>query len=174
MSDTRRLLPIVLVRTPEGPMPRAGQVDHRHESEPMGSPGKRLRLATTQRWLAHLLLISFAVRALIPAGYMTEARSASTGSFKLVICTAGGPTTARDTAFDGRTTAPGLPVDGTQDHAQPCAFAGLFVYACPELSRPILNQPDQAQGLNIRPDPEIAPPARAGPAHGSRAPPLFV
>lgn len=44
----------------------------------------------TGRWLAHLLLVLFALRAIAPAGYMPDPAALQDGRFEIVVCTPAG------------------------------------------------------------------------------------
>lgn len=112
------------------------------------------------QWVLSLLVLAFAVRALVPPGYMPEF---SQGVFKVVICTASGSKILHDSEHDN----PQAP----SHHGQPCAFAGLAVFDVPQFEvvafRPVVAND---AGL-IAPLAVSLPPARAGPPLGSRGPP---
>jgi hypothetical protein len=128
--------------------------------------GHDIRLSALRRWVVRLLLISFAFRALIPLGYMPDAGAASGGVFKVVICTASGNVLV-DVDNDG------LPVKNQDKvhHDTPCAFSGLGHIGLPVVELPALPQPVLAVASYAFASMPHVPPARAGPAHGSRAPP---
>lgn len=67
------------------------------------------------------LLLAFAIRALVPTGYMPDERAAAVGSIKLVICSTAGMKTVV-------LLADGTPTD---EHSaptvhEPCALGGLL------------------------------------------------
>jgi hypothetical protein len=132
--------------------------------------GDAVRFVVLRRWLCHLLLFAFALRAVIPAGYMPDFSGASGSLLNIVICSADGSKTI---SVDGA----GHPVQSQHQTAKfghPCAFSGLAA----------LGLPSQAVFSIIGPELHLAtpaivrefvrPPVRAGPAHGSRAPPYPI
>lgn len=132
----------------------------------MNIRGGGITIGGLKRWLAHLLLLAVAVRALIPIGYMPDFAAAGDGVFKVVICSGMG---AKQVALD----ADGKPLPDQQasNDGQPCAFAGVAVVALPILDALPLPAPDfQTAALSARTAVDL-PPARAGPALGSRGPP---
>lgn len=123
--------------------------------------------STVGRWLTWLLLALMCLRALIPSGYMTAA--ADDGSITLVICTAHG----------AKTITLGPDADPTGEErsstaaSEPCAFAGLMPVVVEPPSAIAVAAPVVAEvALPAMPRRGVRPPARAGPAHGSRAPPI--
>lgn len=114
-------------------------------------------------WVLRLLLVVFALRALVPPGYMPELSGLSKGVLKVVICTASGTKTLDAGGQDHRSPA--------SHHDQPCAFAGLVVFDVPQLE-PVAVQHAVASSADlIAPLAVSLPPARAGPILGSRGPP---
>lgn len=132
----------------------------------MSIRGDDIDTGILRRWVAHLLLIAFIVRALVPAGYMPDFSAAAKGVFKVVVCSAMG---AKSISFD----ADGKPVPNQQaDHPdQPCAFTGMASLALPSSdATPVVMRALQ-RSISI---PHLAvqlPPSRAGPPLGSRGPP---
>ncbi len=119
-------------------------------------------------WLAHLLLSLFVLRALVPVGYMPDFSAVAQGVFKVVICSASGAKTLTVDA-DGHE----VPSKSDLSHDQPCAFAGLTKFATPVLATVVVDPPAIAPQPVVSAHAELRPPVRAGPALGSRAPPLF-
>lgn len=121
-----------------------------------------------RRWVAHLLLLAFVARALVPVGYMPDFSAASKGVFKVTICSQMGNKTI---SLDVN----GKPVPKQQGNHQdqPCAFTGMAAAAVPVLD----HIPFSAPVFEVSPlIPLLAvqlPPARAGPQLGSRGPPKF-
>ncbi len=118
-------------------------------------------------WLGQLLFACILLRALIPQGFMPDFSASADGAFKMVICSASG---SKVIAFD----ADGNPADTPQTaHLdQPCAFFGLCPFGLNSVAAAELPTPmalAMAHPLQSR---FVLPPARAGPALGSRAPPL--
>jgi hypothetical protein len=130
--------------------------------------GHNIRMSALRGWVVRLLLFSIALRALIPLGYMPDVSAASKGVFKVVICTSTG-TLLVDLDGDG------LPVkhNDQEHHDAPCAFSGLGHIGLPVVEflalQPLILT---AAAIEFASTPHL-PPARAGPAHGSRAPPYF-
>lgn len=119
-------------------------------------------------WASRALLLAFALRALIPHGFMPSFDGAADGAFKLVICTAQG---AKLVAFD----AEGKPhTDHSGKHSQqPCAFAGLSTASLDAPSAPEVPEPLRVSVANAGLERFVLPPVRAGPRLGSRGPPLL-
>jgi hypothetical protein len=117
--------------------------------------------------MSHLLLVAFVARALVPAGYMPDFSARSDAGLKIIICTAAG---AKTLLLDESGTPSPSPDSNYPD--QPCAFAGLAAVALPALL-PLTNA-IEFEPVAFAPH-AIAdrPPARAGPALGSRGPPLI-
>ena len=119
----------------------------------------------SQQWLCHLLVTIFALRALVPVGFMPEVRA--DGQLAVVICTASGFKTLD------------LHVTGSQNEqhkkhkSEHCAFSGLghVSFAVTEAQNFFFRE------FAIAGAPTLAtfvlPPPRAGPILGSRAPPLL-
>jgi hypothetical protein len=119
-----------------------------------------------RHWLSQVVLFAFVCRALIPVGFMPDFTGAAKGVYRVVICTGYGPQ-----SIDLDSNGKKIPSKhGTSQH-QPCAFSTSATVAS-------LNLPD----VNVAPLGIVAevvatrtfealPPARAGPAVGSRAPP---
>lgn len=60
----------------------------------MRGQSEHLRTDPAVRLAVGLLLLVFFLRALIPAGFMPDAKALADGHFELVICTPGGPDSA--------------------------------------------------------------------------------
>jgi hypothetical protein len=122
-----------------------------------------IRNGRLEEWVLRLLLVVFALRALVPPGYMPELSALSKGVLKVVICTASGTKTVDADEPDHPNPAP--------HHDQPCAFAGLVAFDVPQLEPvAVQNAVARSAGL-IAPLAVSLPPARAGPILGSRGPP---
>jgi hypothetical protein len=122
--------------------------------------GRPLRL-----WVARLLVVCFALRALIPAGFMPDFAAAADGKFRVVICSAQGIKTVT------------LSLDGKVDHTpgkghEVCPFAS--VPAAAELSTPLtVNAVIALTDVPaVWPHSEIMHLRRIGPILGSRGPPV--
>ncbi|MEZ5898648.1 MAG: hypothetical protein R3D51_04055 [Hyphomicrobiaceae bacterium] len=127
-----------------------------------------MRTATARVWIAKILIIAFACRALIPVGYMPDFDALSKGVVKVVICTSSGDQVI---ALDAN-GKPHPAQNGAHVH-HPCAFSGLASVDLPDLG---LNSPKPAFVEDNLPNASQAamlPPARAGPGLGSRGPPDF-
>lgn len=118
-------------------------------------------------WLGHALLFAFVLKALIPAGFMPEFSGPDGGSFKIVICTANG-TKILDADADG------TPHDGSlaKHMGEPCALGSLTALTLPDMLATVAGPTIATQSLLPFELAVSLPPARAGPANGSRAPPL--
>lgn len=128
--------------------------------------GVRDRQGALRQWVASLLTLLFAARALIPTGYMPDFSAAAEGVLKVVICSAGG---AKSVVFD----ADGMPLPHPKgdQHEQPCAFTGMAAVSMPVIEALPLELLDfQASPVSPRLAVQL-PPARAGPQLGSRGPP---
>lgn len=116
--------------------------------------------------IAQILLLAFALRALVPVGYMPDLAALSKGTLQVVICTANGSETV---LLD----AGGKTHKKTNSHAdQPCAFSGLHAAALTasvaEPAKPAIEVSRLKFAFEA-----LLPPARAGPALGSRGPPTL-
>lgn len=111
----------------------------------------------------HLLVVAFALRALIPTGYMPDFSALSNGVMKVVICTASGAKTLDLKLGDDPQPA---------DHSgQPCSFAGVTAVTLPTIEIAAVEFPVATQARVNRPAQVMLPPVRAGPPVGSRGPP---
>ncbi len=122
----------------------------------------------TRRWMTHLLLMAFFVRALVPAGYMPAFSATSDSGLRIIICTAAGA----KTLLLNENGKP-VPTPDSRHHDQQCVFSGLAAVAPPALM-PLLASAVDFGAVAFKPN-VIAelPPARAGPTLGSRGPPLI-
>ena len=117
-----------------------------------------------RRALGILLIVALAVRSLVAIGYM-PAVTAEDGSVTIVICSAGGPQLVK---LDGS----GAPQEPSHHSDEACAFGCIAGVLPPMLAH------QRVPVAVAEAVPELAgettlPPARAGPAHGSRAPPAL-
>jgi hypothetical protein len=138
-------------------------------------PGADRRVsAGSGRWIARLLLVLFALRAAIPAGYMPDADALRDGRFEVVVCTPTGLKTILVSFDEGG----GAPSDnGSQDAqtADECPFQTVVAKALiapeaigaalPRRARP----PVHADGAD-----HAGPSTVPGPPLGPRAPPHAV
>lgn len=144
-----------------------------------------IAIGTLRRWVAHLLLFAFALRALIPAGYMPDFSATSRGSFKVVICTTASASSVAmkmnlgdvglfddaDSLNDSNNN--GAPHPLSKHSSDSCAFTGIASLALPDLEIAPAARLDFA-AIKLTPaEAAIVPPARAGPALGARAPPKY-
>lgn len=123
------------------------------------------RWGASRQWLSHMLLVIMSLRVLVPAGFMLDLSSAADGTLKLIICTASGSFTTTSDASDPDGNDPAASYD------LPCAPAAAHAVLTPDLVA-VLDRTVMA--ATAPSGPRVAgllPPARAGPAHGSRAPP---
>lgn len=134
----------------------------------MSINGGGIKQNALRRWVSHLLLLAFVARAIIPAGYMPDFAAAAQGVFKVVICTASGQ---QSLTLDAEGNP--VPEPSQQHHDQPCAFSGLTALNTPELTVLTIARPVYDMTQRVPLSYVLLPPARAGPAHGSRAPPTL-
>ncbi|MEQ1672904.1 MAG: DUF2946 family protein [Hyphomicrobium sp.] len=117
-------------------------------------------------WLSRLLIVAFALRALIPVGYMPDFASVASGSLKVVICTASGTQTVY-LNLDGSPPAP----QHKSGADEQCAFSGIATATLPEVTaEPIHWLTAESPAIAV-PRPSLHP-IRAGPVLGSRGPPM--
>lgn len=118
-----------------------------------------------RQWLSHLVLFVFVLRSLIPVGFMPDFSGTSIGAFRIVICTGFGQQTV-DLDANGHK----LPAKPGGSKHQPCAFS---ISAVPDLPLTAITIIQSALATVITRGQifEVLPPARAGPALGSRGPP---
>lgn len=131
----------------------------------MKTRGDVIRPDTRRQWLSHLVLFVFLLRSLIPVGFMPDFQGASAGAFRIVICTSYGQQSV-DLDANGH-KLPSKP--GSSSH-QPCAFSISAVSDLP-WTAVVIAQSTIAILVTQGSVFEVLPPARAGPAVGSRAPP---
>lgn len=121
------------------------------------------------RVIAHLALFLFALRALIPVGFMPDLQALASGSVEIVICTPDGLQSVRVDENGDR-----LPDDGKKDPvaSEECPFHAVFAksFSVPELQRPLPRLRHERVHFVIPPAAEI-PAGRSGPPLGQRAPP---
>jgi len=117
-------------------------------------------------WTIRLVLACFAVRALIPIGYMPDVQVGAKGILKVVICTSAG---AKSIAIDAQGKP--APSDKQTHHDQTCAFSGLATVTVASADGVALPPPDFTRSAPIVRVQDVLPPVRAGPVLGSRGPP---
>lgn len=125
--------------------------------------------STLRRWVTTLLLLAFVARALVPAGYMPDFSAASSGGFKVVICTTmGAMTIALDDNHQPEPDQPG------NHHDEPCSMAGSASVALPAIDVLLTSAPEFQVSNFDAPLSVQLPPTRAGPQLGSRGPPQVL
>lgn len=135
----------------------------------MNVRGDVISVHDVKRWATGALVVLALVRALIPLGFMPDLRSAALGDFKLIICSSGG---LQALAPDDGNPHSGEPASEPPGHNQPCAFAIALADTARAQDHVIVKP--AATHMRVRlPAQIVLPPARAGPALGSRAPPFI-
>lgn len=137
--------------------------------------GDVLSFASWRRLAAQLLVALLCLRALVPAGFMTDAHAAKNGVFRIVICTANALNKTVDLDLGTGDLGSGGETQKTSPaHDQPCAFAGLAVDFSDAVQQYAIVKPHIATSVRIEVTRSaMMPPARAGPVLGSRAPPTL-
>ncbi|MEQ1711265.1 MAG: DUF2946 family protein [Hyphomicrobium sp.] len=127
--------------------------------------GFKSRGGSVRQWAARVLVVLFALRALVPAGFMPDFAAARDGGVRLVICTAQGLATITIPG-DGEGHAPNR--NGPQDN---CPFGMMPVAS--NAPAPLVVTVAIALGAVETSFPDAAHPVprRIGPALGSRGPP---
>ncbi|MEQ1671045.1 MAG: hypothetical protein ABL893_09320 [Hyphomicrobium sp.] len=151
-----------------GISPFARRRDGYMSGKQMSIRGDRFKFGVLRRWAAHLLLLAFVARALVPVGYMPDFSAASKGVFKVTICSQLGS----KTIFLDVNDKPAPNQQGSH-HDQPCALTGMAAVALPVIdivpfSAPVFEVSPLIPRLAVQ-----LPPSRAGPHLGSRGPPLL-
>lgn len=121
----------------------------------------------------YLCMALFALRSLIPVGYMPNMQALGQGKIEIIICTPEGTQSTfvsiktphhqpdPDNAYDGMLSCP-FSVVNAQGMLAGSPGLGVEVFNLPELVAPSLNH---SQVINVR---------LSGPPLGSRAPPLVI
>ncbi len=121
----------------------------------------------------YLCMALFALRSLIPVGYMPNMQALGQGKIEIIICTPAGTQSTfvsiktphhqpdPDNAYDGMLSCP-FSVVNAQGMLAGSPGLGVEVFNLPELVAPSLNH---SQVINVR---------LSGPPLGSRAPPLVI
>jgi hypothetical protein len=135
----------------------------------MGCVGTIAALRRVRVWLGHALLVAFVLKALIPAGFMPDFSGRDGQSFKIVICTASGPK-----LVDANGSGDDHPEPLTKHAGEPCAVGALASLIAPELAAAAVVPAGVDAVASIPLMAFAVPPARAGPAHGPRAPPYLA
>ena len=134
----------------------------------MGKRGTIANLRRVRAWLGHALALAVVLRALIPAGFMPVFGDQDGGGLKIVICTAHG--TKLVPADHDRRADNGAVEKHT---SEPCAFVPMAAFTPPDVI--VAPAPSGYDEPLLTLHAAIAlPPARAGPANGSRAPPALT
>ena len=128
------------------------------------------RAPTLRVLAARLTLALFALRALVPVGYMPDLAAARDGQVRIVICTGYG---SKSVVVDES----GTPVEG-QDEAKhgaagdcPFGAAPAVALAVPDPAA-VLALPDLRQAFHTPNDASALLPPAQGPPLGQRAPPI--
>lgn len=140
---------------------------------------RQSHLANSKSWLgaggrlAHLLLVLFALRAIIPVGYMPDPAALQDGRFEIVICTPAGLKTV--TVVPDK-TGPADPADSSSDDlsATECPFHLVLAKALvlPEQSGVPLRWASASAPVAASSPTSVLRPSLPGPPLGSRAPPI--
>jgi hypothetical protein len=113
-----------------------------------------------RRSFAHLLLALFALRALVPAGYMPDLGALGDGALEIVLCTAHGG------------DKPAAPHKSPRDDC-PFGMALAKSFVAPSApALPVGAQP--AEAIIAAPVLAVFPLPQVGPPLGSRAPPVLL
>lgn len=134
----------------------------------MGSKGIIIALRRVRAWLGHAVLVAFVMKALIPAGFMPNFSASTDGNFKLVICTASGSKIIE--AAGDPNASPGTVA---KHLGEPCHLGGLPAFVLPNAVASVIWGQDHNLMRFAQSRAAMLPPARAGPAHNPRAPPVF-
>ncbi|WP_313388427.1 DUF2946 family protein [Achromobacter aegrifaciens] len=132
---------------------------------------QHLGSAARARGVLWLALLALALRALVPAGYMPDARALHDGRLEVTFCSAAGDVSALALSPEDK----GKAGHDTADAGALCPF-GLLAHVAPAPA-PALTPLLLAAGRHALPAPASATPptpAAAGPPLGSRAPPRLV
>ncbi|WMD20430.1 DUF2946 family protein [Achromobacter seleniivolatilans] len=125
-------------------------------------------------WLA---ILALTLRALVPAGYMPDARALQNGRLEVTFCSAAGGLTALSVALaqNGASESTGKPIHGAAETGAQCPF-GLLAHVAPAPTAPSAPIVLTAVRYTLPPPAYRALPALAaqGPPLGSRAPPPQV
>jgi hypothetical protein len=124
------------------------------------------RAPDARRWIVRLLLFAFALRALIPVGFMPDLAAARNGNFQVVICTVQGMMTVE---VDGNGKI--VPEKTGAKAGEHCVFSVLGTLLLPTFDGNVALTGRRIVAAEI---PSLAvdlPPVRAGPQLGSRGPP---
>ncbi len=134
----------------------------------MDGQGDITRTDPALRFAAGTLIFIFLLRALIPAGFMPDARALGDGRFELVICTSSGERVTH--AID-----PGSGSDAPETWAgADCPYhLSLAQIAAPDIAPvPVEFVIRAADGFS--PASNVLLPPALGPPLGQRAPPVFL
>jgi hypothetical protein len=134
----------------------------------MGNEGTIGYLRRVRAWLGHALALAVVLRALVPAGFMPVFDEPFGGGLKIVICTAHG-TKLVSTDLDGSPDNKAV----EKHTSEPCAFVSIAAFTPPDVITTLAPAVQDDPVLTIHAAVTL-PPARAGPANGSRAPPTLT
>lgn len=130
------------------------------------------RTASRGRLVLWLALLALLLRALVPAGYMPDARALGAGRFEVTLCTAAGAPPALSATLTA--LKDGKPAHEAQTGAQ-CPF-GLLAQLTPAPAFSLDPLPLAANPLPavFQAQPRLPATTAQGPPLGSRAPPRLV
>jgi len=118
-------------------------------------------------WLSQVLIVLLLLRAVVPAGYMPDLGAVAQGQVGIVICSANGSYTI-DHDGQSQNSTPA----SRHKLTETCAFSGLAqAYMANAVAPEVLPTTIYAPVPFTIASQTVLPPVRAGPAHGSRAPP---
>ncbi|MBA2125410.1 hypothetical protein DLM45_04125 [Hyphomicrobium methylovorum] len=119
-------------------------------------------------WIVRLLAIAFALRSLVPVGFMPDVAAAQDGNFRVIICTVHGMV-----AVEVDETGKIVPGKTDAKTGQQCTFSVLGTLLLPTLDGGVILSVRRVIAAEL---PMLAvdlPPVRAGPQLGSRGPPTI-
>jgi hypothetical protein len=126
----------------------------------------------TGRFAAHALLLLFALRAILPAGYMPDLGALRDGQVQIVICTGSG-TQALFVDESGHPVE--APDQSGHAAAGDCAFATATATAFAlTMVAAVVGKPSFTDGFLASTDMAALTPPAQGPPLGSRAPPILL
>jgi hypothetical protein len=133
----------------------------------MKGQGNNTRTDPALRFAAGMLIFIFMLRALIPAGFMPDAKALGEGRFELVLCTSAGDRVVQSIDFDGSGDEPKS--WGGADCPYHLSLSQAFAPGADAASIPAEFRTGAAL-LFASAATELLPPA-LGPPLGQRAPP---
>ncbi len=125
------------------------------------------RQGTFRFWAVHLLVCCFALRALIPAGFMPDFSAAAEGKLRVVICSAQGSKTLTIALGDAGSHQP-----ATHHGQEICPFAAAPLAGYQAADLPLLTSLAFVSVPSTLPHDDQVVVRRVGPPLGSRGPPV--